>query len=80
MCSDFCSLRGRGGYQGRGRGQRGSFVQRGGRGRGGRGYGRGRGAAGSVSREQLDNQLEAYMSKTRSYLDTELDSYMAEQG
>jgi hypothetical protein len=30
------------------------------------------------SKEQLDNQLEEYMSKTKSHLDSELDAYMAE--
>ncbi|KAL8565840.1 hypothetical protein ACOMHN_057266 [Nucella lapillus] len=69
---------GRGGFRGQGmRGGRG----RGGMGRGGRG-GRGRGGGnrgeGGVSREQLDNQLDEYMSKTKSHLDTELDTYMAE--
>lgn len=46
-----------------------------------RGRGRGRGGnrqGGGFSKEQLDNQLEEYMSKTKSHLDTELDAYMAE--
>lgn len=30
------------------------------------------------SREELDEQLEEYMSKTKSHLDAELDAYMAE--
>ncbi|XP_069507215.1 chromatin target of PRMT1 protein isoform X2 [Ambystoma mexicanum] len=68
---------GRGGIGGRGRG---SMV---GRGRGGfgrgRGRGRGRGAIRpALTREQLDNQLDAYMSKTKGHLDAELDAYMAQ--
>ncbi|XP_062865595.1 chromatin target of PRMT1a [Trichomycterus rosablanca] len=60
--------RGRGGLRGRG-----GFVGR------GRGRGRGRGAGRSaVTREQLDNQLDAYMSKTKGHLDAELDAYMAQ--
>ncbi|CAL1533092.1 unnamed protein product [Lymnaea stagnalis] len=47
-----------------------------GQGRGGRG-GRGRGGN-NVSVQDLDNQLDEYMSKSRSHLDTELDTYMAE--
>ncbi|XP_073318983.1 chromatin target of PRMT1a [Pagrus major] len=62
--------RGRGGLRGRG-----GFAGRGGRGRGGRGRGVGRPA---VTREQLDNQLDAYMSKTKGHLDAELDAYMAQ--
>ncbi|CAJ0950597.1 unnamed protein product [Ranitomeya imitator] len=51
---------------------------RGGFGRG-RGRGRGRGAARpALTREQLDNQLDAYMSKTKGHLDAELDAYMAQ--
>ncbi|XP_012712017.1 chromatin target of PRMT1a isoform X1 [Fundulus heteroclitus] len=61
--------RGRGGLRGRG-----GFAGRGGRGRG-RGRGSGRPA---VTREQLDNQLDAYMSKTKGHLDAELDAYMAQ--
>ncbi|XP_028452800.1 chromatin target of PRMT1a isoform X1 [Perca flavescens] len=61
--------RGRGGLRGRG-----GFAGRGGRGRG-RGRGVGRQA---VTREQLDNQLDAYMSKTKGHLDAELDAYMAQ--
>ncbi|KAG8430624.1 hypothetical protein GDO86_020266 [Hymenochirus boettgeri] len=82
-------MRGRGGP---GRGLRGGAVGRGalaGRGRGnmarGRGFGRGRGrgrgrGAGrpALTREQLDNQLDAYMSKTKGHLDAELDAYMAQ--
>ncbi|XP_056295289.1 chromatin target of PRMT1a isoform X2 [Pseudoliparis swirei] len=59
--------RGRGGLRGRG-----GFA-----GRGGRGRGRGVGQQG-VTREQLDNQLDAYMSKTKGHLDAELDAYMAQ--
>ncbi|XP_069074198.1 chromatin target of PRMT1 protein isoform X3 [Pleurodeles waltl] len=64
------TLRGRGSLAGRGRG---GFVGR------GRGRGRGRGAVRpTLTREQLDNQLDAYMSKTKGYLDAELDAYMAQ--
>lgn len=56
---------GRGGLRGRG-----GFAGRRGR---GRGVGRP-----SVTREQLDNQLDAYMSKTKGHLDAELDAYMAQ--
>ncbi|CAC5377321.1 unnamed protein product [Mytilus coruscus] len=66
------------------RGNRGGFRARGGgnnRGRGGFRGGRGqRGRGGDgrspISKEELDNQLEAYMSKTKSSLDADLDSYM----
>ncbi|KAE8588951.1 hypothetical protein XENTR_v10022832 [Xenopus tropicalis] len=61
------SARGRGGMT-RGRG----FVR-------GRGRGRGRGVARpAITKEQLDNQLDAYMSKTKGHLDAELDAYMAQ--
>ncbi|KAM4690361.1 chromatin target of PRMT1 protein [Rhinophrynus dorsalis] len=68
---------GRGGMGGRGRG---GMI---GRGRGGFGRGRGRGrgrgpARPALTREQLDNQLDAYMSKTKGHLDAELDAYMAQ--
>ncbi|KAJ8273533.1 hypothetical protein GJAV_G00102670 [Gymnothorax javanicus] len=67
---------GRGGIGARGRGGMGL------RGRGGfrgRGRGRGRGAGRpAVTREQLDNQLDAYMSKTKGHLDAELEAYMAQ--
>lgn len=55
--------RGRGGFGGRGRGR-----------------GRGRGALSRpvLTKEQLDNQLDAYMSKTKGHLDAELDAYMAQ--
>ncbi|XP_028820247.1 chromatin target of PRMT1a [Denticeps clupeoides] len=60
--------RGRGGVRGRG-----GFAGR------GRGRGRGRGSGRPVvTREQLDNQLDAYMSKTKGHLDAELDAYMAQ--
>ncbi|XP_049621550.1 chromatin target of PRMT1 protein-like [Suncus etruscus] len=64
------SLRGRG-IIGRGRG---GFGGR------GRGHGRGRSALTRpvLTKEQLDNQLDAYMSKTRGHLDAELDAYMAQ--
>ncbi|XP_026645077.1 chromatin target of PRMT1 protein isoform X5 [Microtus ochrogaster] len=64
------SLRGRG-MIGRGRG---GFGGR------GRGCGRGRGVLTRpvLTKEQLDNQLDAYMSKTNGHLDAELDAYMAQ--
>lgn len=64
-------------FAGRGFGVRGrgAFASRG----GARGRGRGRGAGHStLTREQLDNQLDDYMSKTKGYLDAELDAYMAQ--
>uniref|UniRef100_A0A8C5REU0 Chromatin target of PRMT1 n=1 Tax=Laticauda laticaudata TaxID=8630 RepID=A0A8C5REU0_LATLA len=66
---------GRGSLGGRGRGMagraRGGF--------GGRGRGRGRGITRpALTKEQLDNQLDAYMSKTKGHLDAELDAYMAQ--
>lgn len=73
----FFSRGGRGGRGNRGgnRFQRG----RGGRGRGGRGRG---GSKVGMTAEELDNQLDMYMSKSsttvRSHLDAELDAYMAE--
>ncbi|NXF39187.1 CHTOP protein, partial [Nyctibius bracteatus] len=78
-------IRGRGG-PGRGGLGRGAMGRRGmaGRGRGGfggrgRGRGRGRGSARpALTKEQLDNQLDAYMSKTKGHLDAELDAYMAQ--
>ncbi|XP_061615648.1 chromatin target of PRMT1a [Phyllopteryx taeniolatus] len=73
---------GRGGAMGRGAPRGGVSRGRGGlRGRGGfagrRGRGRGVGRP-SMTREQLDNQLDAYMSKTKGHLDAELDAYMAQ--
>ncbi|KAM9419593.1 chromatin target of PRMT1 protein-like isoform 1-T1 [Salvelinus alpinus] len=66
--------RGRGGLRGRG-----GFAGRGaGRSRGGGRGGRGRGGGPGMTREQLDNQLDAYMSKTKGNLDAELDAYMAQ--
>ncbi|XP_015668880.1 chromatin target of PRMT1 protein isoform X1 [Protobothrops mucrosquamatus] len=68
---------GRGGLGGRGRGMAGRA--RGGFGGRGRGRGRGRGAPRpALTKEQLDNQLDAYMSKTKGHLDAELDAYMAQ--
>ena len=55
---------------------RGGF-QRGGRG-GARGRGRGRGRGQGYSKETLDNQLEEYMTMTKSHLNQELDAYMAD--
>ena len=63
---------GRGGFRGQGMRGRGRGM------RGGRGRGRGGPREPGVSKEQLDNQLDEYMSKTKSYLDAELDTYMAE--
>ncbi|NXE57376.1 CHTOP protein, partial [Casuarius casuarius] len=67
----------RGGIPLRGRGMAGRG--RGGFGGRGRGRGRGRGSARpALTKEQLDNQLDAYMSKTKGHLDAELDAYMAQ--
>ncbi|KAG0719834.1 Chromatin target of PRMT1 protein [Chionoecetes opilio] len=64
---------GRGGFRGRGRGGR---IARGGRGsRGGRAAANGK-VADNCTREELDHQLDEYMSKTKTALDTELDQYM----
>uniref|UniRef100_A0A8D2HXS0 Chromatin target of PRMT1 n=1 Tax=Urocitellus parryii TaxID=9999 RepID=A0A8D2HXS0_UROPR len=67
----------RGGMSLRGRG----MIGRGRGGFGGRGRGRGRGRGALtrpvLTKEQLDNQLDAYMSKTKGHLDAELDAYMA---
>lgn len=78
--------------RGRGRGQRqrgggrGQLSQRGGnspvkaasRGQSsGRGRGRGRGGATKVSKEDLDKQLDQYMSKSKGALDQDLESYMS---
>lgn len=76
-------MAGRGGALSRGAARGGVARGRGGlRGRGafgGRGRGRGRGVGRpAVTREQLDNQLDAYMSKTKGHLDAELDAYMAQ--
>ncbi|NXY62321.1 CHTOP protein, partial [Callaeas wilsoni] len=68
--SDACSIPAGRGMAGRGRG---GFGGR------GRGRGRGRGSARpALTKEQLDNQLDAYMSKTKGHLDAELDAYMAQ--
>ncbi|KAJ8004850.1 hypothetical protein DPEC_G00140580 [Dallia pectoralis] len=65
------------GLRGRGRGER--LSQRG-RGRF-QGYGRGMGRPGKVpSKEELDNQLDDYMSMSKTRLDADLDSYMAMAG
>ncbi|CAD7671417.1 unnamed protein product [Nyctereutes procyonoides] len=78
----------RGGVRGRGGPGRGGLgrgaMGRGGIGEGfggrGRGRGRGRGALTRpvLTKEQLDNQLDAYMSKTKGHLDAELDAYMVQ--
>ena len=81
--------RGRG--RGRGRGQRGGRSEQRGRGnfqtttRGrspgrGRGRGRGRGGATKLSKEDLDKQLDQYMSKTRGALDQDIETYMSKIG
>jgi len=57
----------------------------GGRGTGrgtGRGAGRGAGRGGKsapVDKDELDSELDKYMSKSRTYLDTQLDDYMAQK-
>lgn len=43
----------------------------------GRGRGRGRGGATKVSKEDLDKQLDQYMSKSKGALDQDLESYMS---
>ncbi|NXC22191.1 CHTOP protein, partial [Corythaeola cristata] len=70
----------RGGIPLRGESRRGMAGRgRGGFGGRGRGRGRGRGSARpALTKEQLDNQLDAYMSKTKGHLDAELDAYMAQ--
>ena len=70
--------RGRGGRGGRGQ-QRGGAIQTTPRGQSsGRGRGRGgRGGATPVSKEDLDKQLDQYMSKTRGALDQDLENYMS---
>lgn len=74
---------GRGGASNRGGGTRGGFnpgVKRGKPGvRGGRGRGRG-GSKKPVTQEQLDNELDKYMSKTKSVLNAQLDQYMKAAG
>lgn len=46
---------------------------------GGQGHGQGRGALTHpvLTKEQLDNELDAYMSNPKGHLDAELDAYMA---
>ncbi|XP_044538765.1 chromatin target of PRMT1 protein-like [Gracilinanus agilis] len=60
----------------------GGMTSEGRRGQGGfGGRGRNRWQAASqapLTKEQLDNQLDAYMSKSRGHLDAELDAYMAQ--
>ncbi|KAK4327882.1 hypothetical protein Pmani_001688 [Petrolisthes manimaculis] len=69
----FSSVQGRGTFRGRGRGGRVSRGVRGGR--GGRGAMNGQ-AGENCTREELDQQLDEYMSKTKNALDCELDQYM----
>ena len=68
--------------RGGGRGQRrggasGRGIQRGRGANTGRGRGRG-GASSSMTAQDLDSQLDEYMSKTKSHLDSELDAYMSQ--
>lgn len=84
------NFRGQYRYRGTSAGRRGSNSggRRGGRGGGGRrrqsrGRGRnwGQGATAnksSLSKQELDNQLDEYMAKTKSHLDAELDAYMSQ--
>ncbi|XP_064645258.1 chromatin target of PRMT1 protein-like isoform X2 [Lineus longissimus] len=69
----------RGAPRGRGRGQRGAQAPRG-RGfqRGGRRGGRGGRGGQQKNADQLNSELDVYMSQTRAHLDAELDAYMAE--
>ncbi|XP_041515672.1 chromatin target of PRMT1 protein-like [Microtus oregoni] len=68
------AARGRGGIGGRGLAVigwgRGNF--------GCRGRGRGARTSPALTKEQLDKELDAYMSNTKARLDAELDAYMAE--
>ncbi|XP_028399451.1 chromatin target of PRMT1 protein-like [Dendronephthya gigantea] len=68
---------GRGGQSTRGRGRPASSQRGAGRTRGGRG-GRGRGGMSKKqpTKEQLDTELDKYMSKTKSVLNSQLDEYM----
>ncbi|NXM85656.1 CHTOP protein, partial [Oenanthe oenanthe] len=69
---------GAGALRGRGGPGRGGLGRGGAMGRGGIGA-RGEGSARpALTKEQLDNQLDAYMSKTKGHLDAELDAYMAQ--
>lgn len=65
------------GMRGAGRGGAGGRGMRGGRGRGG-GASRGRGAQNNPtkSKNDLDKELDEYMTHTRGHLDAELDQYM----
>ncbi|XP_023364094.1 chromatin target of PRMT1 protein [Otolemur garnettii] len=69
----------RGGMSLRGRG----MIGRGRGGFGGRGRGRGRGrgalARPVLTKEQLDNQLDAYMSKTKGHLDVETTGKISQE-
>ncbi|XP_078003919.1 chromatin target of PRMT1 protein-like [Phascolarctos cinereus] len=61
-----------GGQTGQGSSRRQGFF-------GGRGYGRRRGTCQPVlTKEELDDQLDAYMAKTREQLDAELNAYMVQ--
>lgn len=57
--------------------QRGGKSTRGSRGTGRGGSGRGGGAQPKLSKEDLDKQLDQYMSKTRTSLDKDLENYMS---
>lgn len=62
---------GRGGQNTQGRGRQTNKQATG----AGRGRGRGRGGK-AVTKEQLDSELDKYMSKTKSVLNSQLDEYM----
>lgn len=72
LASDGMGRR-RGSWRGRGVGQRGGRGFRGG-GRRGRGYAR----QPKMTKEELDAQLDSYMSKTKTVLDRDLDAYMSQ--
>lgn len=65
---------GRGGIGGRGL----AVIGRGRGNFGCRGRGRGARTRPALTKEQLDKELDAYMSNTKARLDAELDAYMAE--
>ena len=65
---------GRGGIGGRGP----AVVGRGRGNFGCRGRGRGARTRPALTKEQLDKELDEYMSNTKARLDAELDAYMAE--
>uniref|UniRef100_A0A2K5CLW9 Chromatin target of PRMT1 protein C-terminal domain-containing protein n=1 Tax=Aotus nancymaae TaxID=37293 RepID=A0A2K5CLW9_AOTNA len=65
-----CGAMGHGRIGGRGPGMIGGF--------GGQGQGRGALAHPVLTKEQLDNQLDAYVLKTKGHLDAELDAHMAQ--